>query len=88
MEESFHIGNHPWEEILLLAKDHGWKPLECDSENWERLYFSSDGHFVSSYDAFQLAQTLRRVKQWQNALDQEFLNTIATFLEKGDFSIC
>jgi hypothetical protein len=58
--ERFAFSNHQWEELLLVAKDFGWKPQDAPHDDWERIYFASNGDLISERDAFALAEALRR----------------------------
>ncbi|MCS6988349.1 MAG: hypothetical protein NZM06_02420 [Chloroherpetonaceae bacterium] len=58
--ERLAFSNHHWEELLLLAKDCGWRPQDAPDENWERVYFASNGDLISERDALALAEALQR----------------------------
>jgi hypothetical protein len=85
--EKFYFGNHEWEELLYAAKDNGWIPKDAPDENWERLYFSSDGNLVSARDASALAETLMRLAESSSPNEKKRLNEIAAFCRKGGFRI-
>lgn len=85
--ERFAFSNHQWEELLLLAKDFGWKPQDAPREDWERIYFASNGDEISARDALALAEALARAlprfPEPTRAHFIEFLN----FSKRGAFRI-
>lgn len=85
--ERLAFSNHHWEELLLIAKDFGWKPQDAPHDDWERIYFASNGDLVSERDALALADTLRRalpkLPEPMRTLSSNFLN----FCKRGAFRI-
>lgn len=85
--ERFAFSNHHWEELLLIAKDFGWKPQDAPHDDWERIYFASNGDLISERDALALADALQRalpkLHEPMRTLSLDFLN----FCKRGAFRI-
>lgn len=86
-DERFAFSNHQWEELLLVAKDFGWKPQDAPHDEWERIYFASNGDVISERDALALAAALERalpkLSEPMRTLSSNFLN----FCKRGAFRI-
>jgi hypothetical protein len=87
ISERFSLSNHQWEEMLLVAKDFGWKPQDAPHDDWERVYFASNGDLISERDALALADALARallkLPEPSRTLSRNFLN----FCKRGAFHI-
>lgn len=85
--ERFYFSNHHWEETLLLAKEHGWSPLDAPNAEWERCYFSSDGYTISDRDAHALADALTLALRAAPSSEKTHLQNFIAFCQKGGFRI-
>ncbi|MFN3386456.1 MAG: hypothetical protein ACK42Y_07685 [Candidatus Thermochlorobacter sp.] len=85
--ERFYFSNHHWEETLLLAKEHGWLPLDAPALEWERCYFSNDGYTISDRDARTLADALTLALRSVPHSEKIHLQKFIAFCQKGGFRI-
>lgn len=85
--ERFAFSNHQWEELLLFAKDRGWRPQDAPDENWERIYFAGDGEEISERDAIALADALQRARSELPESARAHYLAFIDFCKRGAFRI-